>query len=299
MIQFIYNIKKWRINMSIDKLIKSKYNNLSNKQKTIADYMLQNEAEISFKSLKDISDEIGVTEVTIINFCKSLGLNSFSDLKQKYQDLIVKKVSPTQKLFENINKETMKNDLFVKIIDLQLKNHQITMSNLKEEELEEAVELINKAKKVYIYGEGLSIFISNYFKNRLENLGIEVEVVDLRNLNTYLFIKTFKFSKEDLYIAITYPKYSKIVLKFSEYLKNKGYNIIGLTDKKTSPLKENIDITFFSENDSLIFYNSIHSAISIIEIITTILYKYSSEKLKPVRNEVEQLEEEFKDFISE
>lgn len=285
--------------MSIDKLIKSKYNNLSNKQKTIADYMLQNEAEISFKSLKDISDEIGVTEVTIINFCKSLGLNSFSDLKQKYQDLIVKKVSPTQKLFENINKETMKNDLFVKIIDLQLKNHQITMSNLKEEELEEAVELINKAKKVYIYGEGLSIFISNYFKNRLENLGIEVEVVDLRNLNTYLFIKTFKFSKEDLYIAITYPKYSKIVLKFSEYLKNKGYNIIGLTDKKTSPLKENIDITFFSENDSLIFYNSIHSAISIIEIITTILYKYSSEKLKPVRNEVEQLEEEFKDFISE
>jgi len=285
--------------MSIDKLIKSKYKNLSNKQKTIADYMLQNEAEISFKSLKEISDEIGVTEVTIINFCKSLGLNSFSDLKQKYQALIVKKVSPTQKLFENINKETMKNDLFVKIIDLQLKNHQITMSNLKTEELEEAVELINKAKKVYIYGEGLSIFISNYFKNRLENLGIEVEVVDLSNLNTYLFIKTLKFSDKDLYIAITYPKYSKIVLKFSEHLKNKGYNIIGLTDKKTSPLKENIDITFYSENDSLIFYNSIHSAISIIEIITTILYKYISEKLKPVRNEVEQLEEEFKDFISE
>jgi DNA-binding MurR/RpiR family transcriptional regulator len=299
MIQFTYNNKKWRINMSIDKLIKSKYKNLSNKQKTIADYMFQNEAEISFKSLKEISDEIGVTEVTIINFCKSIGLNSFSDLKQKYQDLIVKKVSPTQKLFENINKETMKNDLFVKIIDLQLKNHQITMSNLKEDELEEAVELINKAKKVYIYGEGLSVFISNYFKNRLENLGIEVEVVDLSNLNTYLFIKTLKFSKDDLYIAITYPKYSKIVLKFSEYLKNKGYNIIGLTDKKTSPLKENIDITFYSENDSLIFYNSIHSAISIIEIITTILYKYSSEKLKPVRNEVEQLEEEFKDFISE
>ncbi len=285
--------------MPIDKIIKSKYKNLSKKQKTIADYMLQNEAEISFKSLKEISDEIGVTEVTIINFCKSLGLSSFSDLKQKYQDLIVKKVSPTQKLFENINKETMKNDLFVKIIDLQLKNHQITMSGLKEEELEKAVELINNAKKVYIYGEGLSVWISNYFKNRLENLGIDVEVIDLSNLNTYLFIKTLKFSEEDLYIAITYPKYSKIVLKFSEYLKKKNYNIIGLTDKKSAPLKENTDITFYSENDSLIFYNSIHSAISIIEIITTILYKYCVEKLEPTRNEVEQLEEEFKDFISE
>ncbi len=285
--------------MPIDKIIKSKYKNLSKKQKTIADYMLQNEAEISFKSLKDISDEIGVTEVTIINFCKSLGLNSFSDLKQKYQNLIVRKVSPTQKLFENINKETMKNDLFVKIIDLQLKNHQITMSGLKEEELEKAVELINNAKKVYIYGEGLSVLISNYFKNRLENLGVEVEVIDLSNLNTYLFIKTLKFSEKDLYIAITYPKYSEIVLKFSEYLKKKDYNIIGLTDKKSSPLQENTDITFYSENDSLIFYNSIHSAISIIEIITTILYKYCVEKLKPIRNEVEQLEEEFKDFISE
>ncbi len=285
--------------MPIDKLIRDNYKTLSKKQKLIADYMIQNEAEISFKSLKEISEETGVTEVTVINFCKSLGLKSFSDLKQKYQDLIVKKVSPTQKIFENINKETMKNDLFVKIIDLQIKNHQLTVSNLKEEELEYAVELINEAKKVYIYCEGLSVFIGIYFKNRLEILGVDVEVIELNNINTYLFIKTMKFSKDDLYIAITYPKYSKIVMKLSEYIQKKGYKVIGITDKKTSPLRKYTNITFCSENDSLIFYNSIHSSISIIEIITTILYKYCKDKLIPIRNEVEELEEEFKEFIKD
>jgi len=285
--------------MPIDRIIKSKYNKLSNKQKKIAEYMIRNEAEISFKSLKEISDDIGVTEVTVINFCKTIGLDNFSDLKHRYQKLIVKKASPTQKLFENLNKNNIKNDLFVKIMDLQIKNHQMTVSKLKEDELEETVELINKANKVYIYCEGLSRLIAKYFKYRLENLGVDVEIIDLNNINTYLFIKMHKFSEDDLYIGITYPKYSKIVLKLTEYLKSEKFKIIGITDKDSSPLKENAYITFYGENDSLIFYNSIQSAISIIEIITTILYKHSKERLKPQRNQVEHLEEEFKDFISE
>jgi len=276
----------------VNELIANNYAHLSTKQKLIADYMINNEAEVSFKSLKEISEKVGVTEVTIINFCKALGYNSFSDLKQSYQDLIKRKMSPTQKLFKSINKETMENELFVKAMDLQIRNHQDSISDLSEKQLEDAVQLITTLKKIYILCTGLSYLIGEYFKSRLENLGISVELLELSNIKTQLLIKALHFTKDELYIAITYPEYSRTVLKFAEYIKKKGYHLIGLTDQKSSPLTQFSDITFYSKTDSLFFYNSIQAAISIIEILTTISYTYCTKELYTIKNGVEELETE-------
>jgi DNA-binding MurR/RpiR family transcriptional regulator len=276
----------------VNEFIENNYAHLSTKQKLIADYMKNNETEVCFNSLKDISEKVGVTEVTVINFCKSLGFNSFSDLKQSYQDQIKRKISPTQKLFESINKETMKNELFVKAIDQQIKNHQYSITGLSEKKLEDAVHLITTLKKVYILCTGLSFILGEYFKSRLEYLGVSVELLELSNIKTQLLIKALHFTREELYIAITFPEYSKTVVKFVEYIKKKGYHIIGLTDKKSSPLTQFSDITFYSKTDSLIFYNSIQSAISIIEILTTISYTYCTDELNTIKNGVEELENE-------
>lgn len=283
--------------MDIIKEIKTKYGNLSKKQKSIADYLLKNENEIGFKTLKEVSVEVGATEVTIINFCKKIGLQNFTDLKLQFQDLILKKTSPTQKLFKNIQKESMKNDLFRKIMDMQLNNHQSTMVRLSEDDLKHVVKLIDNSKKIYVFCEGLSQFVGLYLENRLERLGIDVEVIDSSSISTSFMFKTLRFSKDHLFIAITYPNYSEIVLKLSEYVKGKEFNLIGITDKESSPLKEYSDVLFCSENDSLVFYNSIHSAISIVEIIATILSNYCQDKLSMIVDEIEEIESIFEEFI--
>lgn len=286
-----------KIVMYINERIKTYYNELSTKQKKIASYLIQNEDDISFKTLKEISQENTVTEVTVINFCKAIGLESFSELKHQFQKQMLKKSSPTQKLFQDLTESGIKNDFFIKTIDQQLKNHQATMARLTESELERAVELITGANKIYIFCEGLSQIIGTYLKKKLDNLGIDVELVDLTHIDTRFFIKSLKFTEKDLYVCITYPIYSGMVVKLSEYYHMKGYPVIGITDKDTSPLKKYSDITFFSDNDSLVFYNSIHASISIVEVISNIIYRKLQEKLKTIKMNIEELENEFEDYM--
>ena len=51
--------------MDIITVIEREYSKLSNKQKTIADYLLQNRNKIAFLSLKELSVSAKASEVTI------------------------------------------------------------------------------------------------------------------------------------------------------------------------------------------------------------------------------------------
>ena len=59
--------------MDIIKRIESHYPDMTRKQKQIADFLLQNQDTLTFITLKELSVQVGVTEITILNLCKRLG----------------------------------------------------------------------------------------------------------------------------------------------------------------------------------------------------------------------------------
>ena len=56
--------------------------------KSLADFMLQNTDTLTFISLRELSRQTGVTEVTILNMCKTLGYNSFNEVKYEFRKLL-------------------------------------------------------------------------------------------------------------------------------------------------------------------------------------------------------------------
>ncbi|MBE6013222.1 MurR/RpiR family transcriptional regulator [Anaeropeptidivorans aminofermentans] len=282
--------------MTANDTIKTKYPKLSKKQKQIANYFIENEEEISYKTLKGISIDVGVTEVTVINFCRAVGYKNFVELKKQYRKEALNKLSPSKKLFQSVSEEIKLNDLSIKIIDQQLKCHRRALCRLREPELEKAVSLISEARKIYILGVGLSKVVCEYLKIRLDNLTMETEIVDLSKINALFFIRTLKFTEDDLYICVSYPRYSQVVIKLMKHFKARNYKVIAITDKESSPLVNNSSITFICDNESMFFYNSIQSAISLVDILSTLTYSKLKDKLLSVQKEVENMEEEFIDF---
>ncbi len=83
--------------MSIIDDISDNMENLSNKQKIIAEYVIRNRGKIGFMSLKELSEKINVSEVTILNFCKSIDVDSYTELKRLFQELVKKELHiPTE-----------------------------------------------------------------------------------------------------------------------------------------------------------------------------------------------------------
>lgn len=72
-----------RWHMDILESIKSQYDTFGKVQKWIADYLLAHPDEACFLSLKDFTKQVGVTEVTVLNFTKKIGLKSYLELKKE------------------------------------------------------------------------------------------------------------------------------------------------------------------------------------------------------------------------
>ena len=74
--------------MEILKRIEDTYPKMTRKQKKIADYMVSHAENMAFITLHELSREVEITEITILNMCKALGYESFNEVKYEFRKYI-------------------------------------------------------------------------------------------------------------------------------------------------------------------------------------------------------------------
>ena len=84
--------------MDILEQIKAGYGSFSRPRQRISDFILNNPEQCCFLSLKNFAEQVGTTEVTVLNFCRGLGLNSYMALKKALQDYLIMRVNSGERL---------------------------------------------------------------------------------------------------------------------------------------------------------------------------------------------------------
>ena len=74
--------------MNIIERLKEKYPEMTKKQKQIAEYMMSHVDKMSFITLKELSAETQVTEMTILNACSAFGYANFNEVKYEFRKYI-------------------------------------------------------------------------------------------------------------------------------------------------------------------------------------------------------------------
>ena len=72
--------------MGILEEVNASYEKLSPVQKRIADFIFKYPDQVCFYSLKELSETLGVTEVTILRFTKKIGAQSFVEMKNRLRE---------------------------------------------------------------------------------------------------------------------------------------------------------------------------------------------------------------------
>ena len=78
--------------------INANYNNLSRVHKRIVDYITDNPDRACFQSLKDFSDSVNASPVTVLRCLDKLGINGFLDLKKELRAYTRQSVYPGKRL---------------------------------------------------------------------------------------------------------------------------------------------------------------------------------------------------------
>ena len=82
-----------------------------------------------------------------------------------------------------------------------------------------------------------------------------------------MFEQIMSIGKEDVLIAISFPRYSKRVINAVEYAHLQGADVVALTDRKQSPIASLADQLLIAQSDMASFVDSLVAPLSIINAL--------------------------------
>lgn len=214
--------------------IEKKYEHLPNKQKLVADLIMENNNVIIFSTIQEIADAAGVNVATVVRFCKTLGFSGYSHLKNALRHYLIDKTSSWDSI-EQI--EAQKDRDHIKMAYTSLKkdisniNH-ITRT-LDEQIFEQVIEAIDKANKVLVIGSRESS-PAVILASLLSFIGRPAES-ELRGGGP-LGQKLVKLNSSDLLVSFGFYRCDPAVVKATEWATAKGLNNVVITDSIASPL---------------------------------------------------------------
>lgn len=210
--------------MNVLQYIKQNFESFTDREKLIAEYLLSNKKSIINMSAKEIGDVTNTSAPTVVRFSKKIGFDSLNEMKLRLSLNL-------QNDEDNSDFEYLHGDLSTKNIIYGIKASIDSIMNqtigiLKEEELEKAIEILNKAKNIYIFSVGVSSLVGMDFYYKLSRINKRC----IAHADTHLQITSSALmEKGDVAIAISYSGETREVIKCAENAKESGIPVISIT----------------------------------------------------------------------
>lgn len=224
--------------------IKEEYSKLTKSEQRVADYFIDNYKDAINLSTQSIAAITGTSPATVIRFVKSLEFDGIQQLKLALAaDLDSDKdytgdemIHPEDELEDIIEKNKIN---LIKSIEKLYALMDISL-------IEEAIDAIDNARKIYLFGVGASGIVCYDINYKLSRIGKDVVFnndihLQLVNLN---FIK-----KEDACVCISYSGNTKETVLVAEIAKRAGAKTIGICCFGKNELSKICDITLRVPHD--------------------------------------------------
>lgn len=203
----------------------------------IANYILEQEINITNLSARFIAKEINTAPSTITRFCQKIGFEGFNEFKQAY----LKELDYLSSHFEQINPnypfEYNDKNIVVanKIGQLYHETINDTLSLIEHDSLQGCINLIKKAKHIYISSSGVQGDLAQTFKDKMLKIGKNV-VIESRQDEAFY---RASFCEEDsIFIIISYSGETDTPLRVAKKVKERNIPLIAITSYGGNSLSE-------------------------------------------------------------
>lgn len=208
--------------------------------KRIADYILSRPDEIVSMSVTELSEAIGVSEGSIINFCRRVGLSGFQQMKLSLAQEIVQ---PVQFIHEDLDRQDDMDTVCRKVFHSGIQALRDTLSVLDPGALARAVAAIRQAKRVEIYGIGSSAPIAEDTHYRMLRIGLDARVVIDSHIQA---ISASRCDPDVAVLTISHTGATHETVAATRLAREAGASTIVITNFARSPIQAFADIVLFT-----------------------------------------------------
>lgn len=277
---------------SIRLSIKSIYTNLSEKEKKIADFILENPVVVGSSSINELSETLAIAPSTIFQFTRKIGYQGFKDFKLA---LLTQGRSETEStIHENIYDSDSLLVKAQKVFDTNISTLLDTRKFLDQAALEQALEYLKDAEAVYFFGVGGSEIVATDAYHKFLRAPLRVH----HSTDYHIQLMEASLMKpSDCAVLISHTGRSKETIEIAKAAKEAGAKLIVLTSSSQSPLALLGDAVFVSIAEETEFRSEALSSriaqLSILDSLYVILMferkKASKESIAKVRKRIAKL----------
>ena len=246
-------------------VIQTNMSTFSKGQKLIAGFILESYDKAAFMTASRLGKTVNVSESTVVRFAAELGYDGYPAMQKALQEMIRSKLTSIQRI-EVANDRIGDHDILSTVMQSDIEKIRLTLEEADRSGFNRAVDAILAARRIYVVGArsaaALADFLGFYFHLIFD------DVVLIRTTSvSETFEQLLRVSREDVVIGISFPRYSSRTVQAMRFARDRGANVVALTDSETSPLAEMATVTLLAKSDMASFVDSLVAPLSLINAL--------------------------------
>ena len=282
--------ERYELSMQNDnllKIIQGKMPELSKSHKKIALYILEHYDKSAFMTASKLAGEVGISESTVVRFPCELGFDGFPRFQDALRQLIKNKLTTVQRMEITSSKMEEKN-ILQSVMQSDIDKLKQTMEMIDNNVFIAAVDAISNAKNIYILGARTCSSIASFLGFYLNMISDNVKTI-ASNSASETFEQIYRVNKDDVVIAISYPRYSVRTMNAVKYAASKGSTVIAITDNSKAPITSYATYSLIADSDMTNFVDSLVAPLSLCNALVVAMVVRHKEKIAKTFSDLEKI----------
>jgi len=257
---------------------------LRKSERKVAEFVLKQPLDVIRMRIVDLAQRAGVSEPTVVRFCRAVGCHGFQDFKLALAQQLASSPSYGQiAVTEKDSTREYTHKVFDSTVDTLLK----VRDSLMLENLEAAVAAICNAQRVEFYGFGASAAVACDAQHKFFRLQITSAAYSDPHLQN---MSATSLHAGDVVVAISQSGRTKALLDSMDLVKRAGGIVIGLAPSN-SPIARKADIAIeVNAKEDIQIYTPLSSRIAHLAVLDVLAIGVAQKKGPQLEAHLQQLQ---------
>ncbi len=260
---------KFEADVDVITRINESYSRMSKGKKNIATYICDHYEQAVFMTAAELGKIVGISESTVVRFAMSLGYEGYPEFQKALASWVGDKFGSVEKVGRRFGKSS-EGEILQAILTSDISNIQHTINNIDVAAFKTAVDIILKARTVYIVGlrscEPLADFL-HFYLNMIRGNNVLIRTTSVSEM----FEQMIRIGDRDCIIGISFPRYSMRTLKCMEFANDRNAKVITITDSVHSPMNLYSSCNILAKSEMASIVDSLVAPLSVINALVVAL----------------------------
>lgn len=277
--------------------IQDEYATFSKSQKMIGSFILEHYDKAAYMTAARLGEEVGVSESTVVRFATELGCDGYPGLQQGLRELIRTKLTSIQRI-EITNDRIGGGDALDAVLEADIDRIRMTRESINRSHFDAAVEQLLGAHVIYIAGVRTSSALASFLYCNFNLIFENVKLIG-NTSGSEIFERMLHIGPGDVFVALSFPRYSKRMINAVEFAKSRGATVIAVTDSETAPIACAADCLLIAKSDMVSFVDSLVAPLSVLNALIVAIARKKKGELEKSFTVLEDIWDRFEVYDKE